>query len=1048
MTKYSTYLGLVFILLIQILGSQKATAQLTTVGKEFWFGFMENNTNGQNGTAVIVVSANEAAQGTIDLSNFRPGLTYTFNLQQGQNYTLRVPESQDDLLHRNSGRIENKGIHIVSSGKVSVYAFNERRRSADGSVILPVSTLGKEYYIASHYEISPNNLNNTDLNQNDESTLLIVGVENDTKVEITPSVRTIDGKAAWTPYMITLNMGQSYQLKAKDDLTGSKVKVVGSNADDCKNVAVFGGNKWTGVGECGSANDHLFQQMYPVTTWGMEFIHIPLKSRSSGELVKIIAAEDDTEISFDGNRVATLDQGEFRAFDFGPDETRTIQGSKPISVTTYSKSQACNDPYAPFSSMGDPFMITYSPNEQLLKSITFEAMNVVQIEYNYVNIIVATEAKGQTVLDGRNIGNSFSVVPSNPSYSFARIDIQSGSHQLENKEGFIAYVYGFGDIESYGYSVGASLENLNFEVQATYDFEVVGENVACLGEETNWSIEPENDIFTHFLWDLGDGSPVKEGAAITHEYAEPGNYTVTITASVSETSCDEQEEIVFEVDVLETKGELEGATMACPDVDEITYTLVNSENVERIDWEVSGGQIVSSTDSSATVLWGGSNDQAFIKAFPFTAEGCPGAPFQTDVVINQRIEPMAPIGDTNICFDGGQRYTYSVSELVDGRAYQWHINNGQIVSGEDQALVEVLWDIPGTIGEIWYEESSTLDAICGGVSESLSVRVSEELVVGFETEDVRCFGDQSGKITLNVQGGAQPYSYKWQHDPNLNQPEAQNLAAGNYTVTVVDSEGCVRILEDLAITQPEALGVSVGTVSGTSCYGKADGEAEISVSGGVPPYQINFANTTSNDGAFGLVGLEGGELTFTITDANQCQVPVSFTVPSPEPLLVNVEVMKRACPGEANGELMAVPTGGNGPFSYTWDYGQATSQVLSGVPKGNYAVTVLDQNGCVSLGSSELVEVAPEVRLPTGFRPDSGGVNSSFQPISNCGLDYTISIYNRWGELVYNGSVGWDGTVEGNPAIDGTYTYLIEYSYVLEGKNYTEQKRGMVTLIK
>ncbi|WP_200978831.1 PKD domain-containing protein [Echinicola sp. 20G] len=1023
-------------------------AQLTTVGKEFWFGFMENNTNGQNGTAVIVISANEPAQGTIDLSNFQGGLTYNFNLQTGQNYTLRIPESQQDLLHRNSGRIENKGVHVIANGKISVYAFNERLRSADGTVVLPVSTLGKDYYVASHYENSPSGNVGVNLNENDESLMLVVGVEDNTTVEITPSQRTIDGKTANAPFQIALNAGQSYQLKSKSDLTGSRVRVIGSNADDCKNIAVFGGNKWTGVGECGSANDHLFQQMYPINTWGLEFIHIPLKDRSSGELVKIIAAEDDTQISFDGVNVATLDQGEFRSFNFGPGDIKFINGNKPILVTVYSKSQACNIGSALHSNLGDPFMISYSPNEQLLKSITFQAMNVVQIQYSYVNIIVATSSVDKTILDGNIVANEFDPVPSNPTYSYARININSGSHKLENSDGFIAYVYGFGEIESYGYSVGASLENLNFLVEPTYEFEINGENVACLDQESLWSIEPENPIFTYFTWDFGDGSPIKVGQEVDHTFETPGNYTVKVVASISENSCEQQEDIAFEVDVLETIGELDGPSMVCPDVEEVTYKLVNTENIARAEWEVFGGTITNTTDSTATVLWGETSDNAFIAASPFTEEGCPGEIIRTDVIINQSIEPLAPEGETSICFDANQIHMYVASEIVPNRTYQWYIQGGQIVSDNDHSEVEVVWDTPDLSGQIWYEEFSQLDAMCSGVSEVLNVMVHQALVSNFEVTDVLCYGDNSGEIQLNVEGGVSPYQFEWSHDASLNQNLAINLAAGNYSVIVTDSEGCQVSHESIIINQPEDLLANVTSISGTSCYGKADGKVSISVTGGVGPYQIDHENASIQGGTINLSEVAGGELVFTLTDANGCGIPVLATVPSPEPLLVDVEVVTRSCPGEANGELLAVPKGGNGPFTFTWDYEQSQGATLSGIPKGVYAVEVLDNNGCISLGSSELEEEAPVVRLPTGFNLNEEGVNSLFQPISNCSLDYHLSIYNRWGELIFTAKEPWDGKIDGNVVADGSYTYLLEYNFVLEGESQTVQKRGVFTVLR
>ena len=302
---------------------------------------------------------------------------------------------------------------------------------------------------------------------------MVVGIEDNTQIEITPSVTTSSGNAANVPFVITLNSGQTYQIKARGDLTGTRIRVVGDDATDCKNIAAFGGNKWTSVGNCGGANDHLFQQLYPVKTWGMEYLHVSLEGRSSGELVKVLASEDNTRVEVDGQVVGNINAGRFLTLDFGPNLVRSIKTDKPSSVTVFSKSQECNQITDLFYQDGDPFMISYSPNEQLLTAVTFNAIRLPAVDVHYVNIIVKTNAAAQTFLDGQQIGNRFSPFPQSPEFSYARISISEGVHRLQNEEGFIAYVYGFGFIESYGYAVGASLENLNFEVSPIYGLSMV-----------------------------------------------------------------------------------------------------------------------------------------------------------------------------------------------------------------------------------------------------------------------------------------------------------------------------------------------------------------------------------------------------------------------------------------------------------------------------------------------------------------------------------------------------------------------------------------------
>ncbi|MFC3880993.1 PKD domain-containing protein [Algoriphagus namhaensis] len=1036
---------LAFLCFFSLLGlHNRAFGQLSTAGKEFWVAFMDNNRILPDAPdqAVIVISANEDAVGTIEYL----GRTIDFDIQQGQQFAHTVLSTDVDLLHRVSGNVENKGVYILSSGKIAVYAFNERFRSADGTVVLPIGALGKDYLVTSHYEIltAPVNYNG---NINDESALLVVATEDNTQVEITSSVATLSGNNPGVPFTINLNRGQSYQLKAKADLTGSRVRVVGDNAADCKKIAVFGGNKWTSVGDCGAANDNLFQQTYPTTTWGTSFVHVALAGRTSGELVKVLASEDNTEVFVDGTSRGTVDAGEFLTFDFGINQSASIRTSKPSAVTVFAKSQECNQASAPNYENGDPFMITYSPSEQLLKSIRFNALSLPSIVTHYVNVVVRTDAANLTILDGQNMGGRFNVLASDPEFSYARINISQGIHQLSNPEGFTAYVYGFGFLESYGFAVGAALDNLNFETNSEYEFEVKGENVACLNQEANWSISSDNPDFTYFVWDFGDGSDPVVGQDVTHIYDTPGEYEISVTAALSANTCDEQEEITFETQVLELSAELEGETSVCPDVEQIVYKITEAENIATVEFSVEGGTILENYGDSVLVAWGPANPDAHVIATPFGENGCPGEEIILEVVINNQLEASLPEGPLDICFDPNVTQIYIAPNALSGRGYEWQITGGQIVSGDGTSEIEVIWDQPGVTGGVSYTVFSLVDEQCEGTSEIIEVNVANLFEVNvLNQNNLGCSGDINGQIELEVIGGVAPYTYTWSHDPSLNQELATGLAAGFYTVTITDDLGCERVLEDIEVVEPDPLAIASIAFEGTSCFGKPDGSLDLSISGGVGPYSIDFRDGLSFSGSLSLDDLPQGVYVWELIDANGCSLPISFEITSPAPLEVDVRLQKPACPGGSNGELLAFPSGGNTPLVYSWDYESTPGNQLIGVPKGKYNISVTDSFGCVSVGVGEVLESAPEVRLPTGYYPDRD--QDLFKGISNCEILMDIWIYNRWGEVIYFGNEGWDGMISGEEAPSGTYTYKVQYSFPINDEVQVENKTGAFALIR
>lgn len=1028
---------IVFMLILMQFIALASHGQISTIGKEFWVGYMDNNRifPGAPDQAVLEITAIEDATFTIEYL----GQSRSATLTKGSRYNLTVDSQDIDLHHRFSNRVENKGIYISSTGDLSVYAFNERVRSADGTVVLPVGALGKDYLITSHFETITVPIQ-YEGNIDNESSLLVIATEDDTQIEITKS----NGVA---PITITMDRGQSYQIKERFDLTGSRVRVIGDDANSCKKIAVFGGNKWTSVGNCGSANDNLFQQAYPVSTWGQSYIHVALEGRSSGELLKVLASEDNTEVFVNGNNNGIIDASEFITLEFKADETVSITTSKPSSVTVFSKSQECNIQGEPYYDQGDPFMITYSPNEQLLKDVKFSALSLQSIQSHYVNIVVLAGAQAQTVLDGRNIGNSFFPVPGNSSYYYARINIFQGVHQLTNPEGFIAYVYGFGYLESYGYAVGAALDNLNFEIISEYEFEVEGDRVACLDQEGSWSITPENEIFTYFTWDFGDGTVLQEGQEVAHTYTKAGIYDVTVTASISPNTCDQQEEETFQVEVLETNAELLGPTSVCPNVEELVYKLSSQENIESITFEIEGGTIVQNYGDSVLVNWGPSNPNAKITMRAISTNGCVLEPISLDVVINIELDAESPIGNLDVCFDPLSTHFYSAPNPSDGRGYEWLVTQGEIVSGINNNTVEISWNVPGAVGTVSYLTYSLVDQSCEGTSDPIEVNVEEEFLVAVSSlEDVKCFGELNGKIILDIEGGASPFNFTWSHDPNLNASTAENLPVGTYSVTVIDQLGCERVLENLEIKEPPVLEILSFNVGRVSCFGKRDGVLNLNVSGGVGPYTLDLEEGVEFSGQLNLEDVPQGVYELRVIDQNGCSVPLNFEITSPPALEVDVRLTKPACPGGSNGELFAFPAGGKAPYIYYWDEENVSNNSLIGLSKGSYSISVLDASGCVSLGTGLVIEKAPEVRMPTGYNPIKDG--GLFQGVSNCEINFDLWIFNRWGQLIYQGKEGWNGLVNGENASLGTYTFLMQYSFPLNDEIQTVEKRGSFLLVR
>ncbi|SNS30482.1 SprB repeat-containing protein [Belliella buryatensis] len=1013
--------------------------------QHFFVGFMDNLFQGDPIVPTIVITAMENdVIGSIEYN----GGSVDFALNQGE---IFEHELNSIMVIETNTIIESKGVHIYSEGEISVYAINAKPGSFDGTLVLPFEKLGDDYFIASHYENQTKGIRLGIRQFNNESQVLIVATEDNTLIEVSPSAPVFNSTDAFT---ITMNKGETYQFKSQADLTGTRVRVLNTNGS-CGRIAVFSGNKFADIGdpECGPfSTSHIFNQNEPVSSWGREFFHIPLRNRQLGELVKFIAAFDNTEVYSGDDLLATLNSGEFYTMDVPDGLALHFSSNNPMAVFGFGKSYSClildeNSVQSPANILnyGNPQMVNYRPFEEAYTNLSLLAHRVFNTSMHYAQIVVASSDVDQMQIDGENVGNQFVPINNDPSFSYAQINLNPGVHELANPGGFMGYFYAVGASSSYALSYGQEFGNSSYEVTSTFDdFTTGSPRIACLNQEGNWGISSSNLNFNFFTWDFGDGSASKSGKNVTHTYSDAGLYEVKIYASENDTGCDETEVHYFEVEVEDIGGEVTGPQHACPQVDVFDYIFTGSGNLAQVDWSVEGGVILNQEDSVVTVQWNDPNENAKIIGIPIGINGCRGTPVELVVTINQEIAPLIPEGVDFIC-NTSETFIYQVTNPQPSRAYEWEVMGGTIIGDNRNPDVEILWNEWEVMGAIFYREYSLIDNLCEGFSPTLIVAINSGLeAIVSELKEVSCSGGSDGKLEIEVQGGIPPYQFIWSHDPGLDDNIAENLSAGAYNVNIKDSQSCEIQLENLIVTEPNPLEFLTIDVENVSCFGNMDGSISLRIIGGERPYSVDIESAEVNDDLIKLESLESGNYSITVLDANECQIATEVFVDSPEALEVLIETVQNPCPGENNGVLSTELIGGTGPYTYLWNNGQMTQEIEQ-VGSGMYEVIITNVEGCVNIGRVMVTESTPIIRMPTGFDPSEGG----FGPVSNCGdLQFVLSIYNKWGELIHQGNIPWDGSVQGKPTPTGVYGYRFDYEFQINGQIERESILGTLTKIK
>ncbi|MCB0429268.1 MAG: gliding motility-associated C-terminal domain-containing protein [Flavobacteriales bacterium] len=232
-------------------------------------------------------------------------------------------------------------------------------------------------------------------------------------------------------------------------------------------------------------------------------------------------------------------------------------------------------------------------------------------------------------------------------------------------------------------------------------------------------------------------------------------------------------------------------------------------------------------------------------------------------------------------------------------------------------------------------------------ASTVTVQVGEptaDLTTSITPVDALCNGSSDGTATAGGSGGTPGYMYVWSNGQT--NATATGLAAGTYTVTVTDANGCVNVDQaTVTIGEPAPLTSSSTTTTVVGCFGGNDGTATVTPSGGTSPYTYLWSNGQTN--ATGT-GFNKGTYQVTITDDHGCVYVESVTINEPNaPLSTTGNITDVACYGGNDGYVEATPAGGTPGYTYAWSDGQ-TTQIASGFVTGSYVVTVTDSKGCTT----------------------------------------------------------------------------------------------------
>ncbi|MCB9705033.1 MAG: IgGFc-binding protein [Myxococcales bacterium] len=329
--------------------------------------------------------------------------------------------------------------------------------TTDASLLLPTHTLGSDYI---HLAWSRG--------YGAGSSLVIVATEDATKVTVSPNENTsagMNGLPAMTkgaPTDVMLDRYDYIQLQVGPngpDLSGS---IVASTAP----VAVFGGHSCANIPNTSTtACDHVEEQIFPLETWGKDYVASRNPKRGNEPMLwRIIAAEDNTKVDFDPPTMlgASIMMNKGQMVEFQEQLDFTIAADDPILVAGYMLGCSAT---GVGGCPGDPYMVLMVPSEQ------FQSDYVFLVDSSYNNDFAKLVRPSGAKIDVACLG----VVPENrwtkigaSNFEWATIDMnpgeamcKPGTNEATGDAPFGIIVSGQSSAASYAYPGGLALKPIN-----------------------------------------------------------------------------------------------------------------------------------------------------------------------------------------------------------------------------------------------------------------------------------------------------------------------------------------------------------------------------------------------------------------------------------------------------------------------------------------------------------------------------------------------------------------------------------------------------------
>lgn len=390
-----------------------------------------------------------------------------------------------------------------------------------------------------------------------------------------------------------------------------------------------------------------------------------------------------------------------------------------------------------------------------------------------------------------------------------------------------------------------------------------------------------------------------------------------------------------------------------------------STNATGYNWDFGDG-VGTSTQANPSYTYG--SNQTYTVALIVSNGNCESPPFTADVIINNIAPPCALVA--------------SIAPPVDATC---GLNNGQLVAsatGNTGTLTYIWTDATGTnigttaiipnlgpgIYDVLISESPTCSNTASATVANVGTKPVADYTYQIQANGVVAFSNTSTGTNTNT-------TYLWEFGDGttstLASPVHTYLNNQSYSVKLTVTNGTCTdekikpvLVSNIPVCSAFVLSASNVIKVDASCPAATDGSINIIPTSGTAPYTYSMNSVPVT---MPMTNLGVSTYNYIVVDANKCTATISVAVLSGQALTTTATVVN---PIPCSGGLGAVSVPASAGCTYLWNTGATTSN-LTGVPTGNYSVTVTNTNGCTAVSSVVLTEPSPLTAIATITSPVS-----------------------------------------------------------------------------